>query len=108
MSTDRRQSYRLKCNLPLRYSRGGQRVCSGRTVDISETGACLVLDEAASSPTQITLELEGRVTLLARTVWAERLPDGKRLVGVTFEGMHFGQCLTVSNYLSELTARAAA
>ena len=108
MSTDRRQSYRLKCNLPLRYSRGGQRVCSGYTVDISETGACLVLDEAASSPTQITLELEGKVTLLARTVWAERLPDGKRLVGVTFEGMHFGQCVTVSNYLSELTTRAAA
>ncbi|MBX3167163.1 MAG: PilZ domain-containing protein [Candidatus Eremiobacteraeota bacterium] len=107
MSTERRQSYRLKCNLPLRYSRGGQRVCSGYTVDISETGACLVLDEAASSPAQITLELESKVTLLARTVWAERLSDGKRLVGVTFEGMHFGQRLTVTNYLSELITRVA-
>ncbi|MBN9416603.1 hypothetical protein ABS71_08415 [bacterium SCN 62-11] len=107
MSMDRRQTSRLKCRLPLRYSRGGSRVCGGYTIDISETGARLVLDEAASSPAQITLELEGRITVLARTVWAERLPDGKRLVGVTFEGMHFGQCLTVSSYLSELVARAA-
>lgn len=107
MSIDRRLSNRHKCKLPLRYSRGGPRVCSGYTVDISETGACLVLDEASSSPTQITLELEGKVTLLARTVWAERLPDGKRLVGVSFEGMHFGQCVAVANYLSDLVSRAA-
>jgi hypothetical protein len=107
MSTDRRDSSRLRCLLPLRYSRGGSKICSGYALDISETGARIVLEDAASSPAQITLELEGRVTLLAHTVWAERLPDGKRLVGVRFEGMHFGQRLAVTSYLSELITRAA-
>ena len=107
MSSERRESTRHKYTLPLRYTRGSNRVFSGRTVDLSQTGACLILDGTASSPHLLTLELGGKVTLLARTIWAERLPDGQQLVGVAFEGMNSGQRLAVADYLSELISRAA-
>ncbi|MBS2033398.1 PilZ domain-containing protein [bacterium] len=107
MSSDRRQSPRLKYSLPLRYSRGGQRVYSGHALDVSATGAKLVLDEAASSPDRLVVELGFKVCLQARTVWAERLPSGQRMVGVVFEGVHSGQLQALNDYLSELSTRAA-
>ncbi|MFN8610288.1 MAG: PilZ domain-containing protein [Vulcanimicrobiota bacterium] len=107
MSRDRRQSPRLNYTLPLRYSRGGQRVYTGHALDVSETGARLVLDEAASSPERLIVELGGKISLQARTVWAERMPGGQRLVGVVFEGLHLGQARALSSYLSELSSRAA-
>ncbi|MBT9586661.1 PilZ domain-containing protein [bacterium] len=107
MSHERREFTRLRCAVDIRYARGHQRIYSGQALDISERGARLVLDEAASSPTHLTLELEGKITLLARTVWAERMPDGSRQVGVCFEGLHFGQQVALSQYLSDLITRAA-
>ena len=107
MSEERRDSRRTRCTVGIRYTRGRTRVYSGQALDISETGARLILDEAASSPTEIALEFEGKVSVLARTVWAERLPDGKRMVGVQFEGLHFGQRVSLGEYLTELVSRAA-
>eukprot|EP01012_Entosiphon_sulcatum_P036731 TRINITY_DN46908_c0_g1_i1.p1 TRINITY_DN46908_c0_g1~~TRINITY_DN46908_c0_g1_i1.p1 ORF type:complete len:108 (+),score=18.00 TRINITY_DN46908_c0_g1_i1:327-650(+) len=107
MSSDRRRSPRHNYNLPLRYSRGGQRVYCGQTLDVSESGARLVLDDAASSPERLVVELGGRISLQARTIWAERLANGQRLVGVVFEGIDQGQQQALSNYLSELSTRAA-
>lgn len=107
MSSDRRQSPRLNYSLPLRYTRGGQRVYCGHALDVSETGARLILDEAASSPDRLVVELGGKISLQARTIWAERLPGGQRMVGVAFEGLHQAQLRALSNYLSELSTRAA-
>lgn len=107
MSDERRDSTRLRCAVDIRYARGHQRIYSGQALDISESGARLVLDEAAPSPTQLTLEFEGKISLLARTVWAERMPDGSRQVGVRFEGLHFGQQMALGQYLSDLITRAA-
>lgn len=107
MSSERRQSPRLNYNLPLRYSRGGQRVYSGQALDVSETGARLLLDEAASTPDRLVVELGFKVCLQARAVWGERMPNGQRLVGVVFEGMHQAQRSALNAYLSELSSRAA-
>lgn len=104
--SERRGSLRVRCSVAIRYARGGH-VAGGKALDISESGARLVLDDAASSPRELTVEFEGRIQLLASTIWAERLPNGQRLVGVCFEGLHFGQELELADYLSELVLRAA-
>lgn len=105
--SERRSSHRVRCSVQILYSRGSGRIAGGKALDISETGARLVLAEAASSPTELTVEFEGRLQLLARAVWAERLPNGEQLVGVCFQGVHFGQELELADYLSELVLRAA-
>lgn len=104
---ERRESTRQRCQVGIRYARGSARIFTGQAVDISETGAQLRLTDASSCPTELTLEFEGKLSVLARTVWDERLPDGERLVGVRFEGLHFGQQVALGEYLSELVLRAA-
>jgi hypothetical protein len=107
MSEERREAHRHDCQVPIRYVRGGQRILEGKALDISATGARLLLPEAASSPQNLTLELDGQLALLAKTVWSERLPSGSRMVGVTFQGLSYGQRAVLENYLSSLSRLAA-
>lgn len=107
MSHERRDAHRYDCAVKIRYARGGRTIYGGQALDISRTGARLVLDDAASSPGELTIEFEGKVSVLARTVWAERLPGGERMVGVVFEGLPYGQQEYLANYLWELNSRAA-
>jgi len=107
MIPDRRESIRLKRRCLVAYSRGHGSVNQGQTLDISETGARLLLDQAHSSPTSLALEFEGRLSLLARTVWCERESDGRRMVGVRFEGMDLGRRSALSCYLNDLVSRAS-
>lgn len=107
MSAERRESQRYGCAVGVRYTRGGPRVHSGQALDISRTGARLVLEGSASSPRELTLEIDGHLSVLARTVWAQRLPDGRREVGVVFEGLPFGQQEYLANYLWQLQSKAA-
>ena len=107
VNQDRREAYRVDCQIPIRYVRGGQRILSGQALDISATGARLLLPEAASSPQNLTLEIDGQMAMLAKTVWSERLPGGSRMVGVTFQGLSFGQQEILEGYLSSLSRLAA-
>lgn len=87
--------------LPIRYVRDGARVQSGEALDISASGARLVLDAPAE---ELTVEFEGQLSVLARTVWQQELPDGKRLVGVVFEGVHWGLRRALDDYVDRLAA----
>lgn len=106
MSEDRRQSRRHDCQISVRYARSRQCVRSGIALDLSLSGARLKLPDA-STPTFLTLELGGTVEVLARAVWAERLPGGEQLVGVVFEGSQMGLHKGIRDLLWSTTGRAA-
>lgn len=103
---DQRRAPRLHRVLEIRYVQPGGIIQSGQAVNISQTGAGLVLDQNVEAD-ELTLEFEGRLALLARTVWQQPLGDGRKAVGVIFEGFHWGQKVALDNYLYELEHQAA-
>lgn len=103
---NRRGAPRLSHAVDIRYVRQGGSIQAGRAINISQTGARLMLDEGSECP-ELTIEFEGKVALLARKVWEHRLPGGKQVVGVVFEGFHWGQRVALDDYLFDLERRAA-
>jgi hypothetical protein len=99
--SNRRSSPRVSRMLPIRYVGQGASVQSGEAVDISASGARLLLDAPAD---ELTVEFEGQLAVLARTVWQQELPDGKQLVGVVFEGLHWGLRRALDDYVDRLAA----
>ena len=105
--SNRRSSPRINRVMSVRYVRPGEHVRPAQALNISSSGARLVLPEDDSGEPELTVEFEGQVALLARRVWEEPLPGGQRLVGVRFEGFHFGQRVALDNFLDEMEFRAA-
>lgn len=103
---NRRGAPRLSRELDIRYVGLGGSIQAGRALNISQTGARLMLDEGEECP-ELTVEFEGKVALLARKVWEKRLPGGKQMVGIVFEGFHWGQKVALDDYLLDLERRAA-
>lgn len=103
---NRRGAPRLSYAVDIKYVRQGGSIQSGRAINVSQTGARLMLDEGSECP-ELTVEFEGKVALLARQVWEHRLPGGKKVVGVIFEGFHWGQRVALDDYLFDLERSAA-
>jgi cellulose synthase (UDP-forming) len=85
-----RQSHRLGRKLPACLI-SGETVMSGRTLDISETGAQLILQDWPNLPDLVDMEIQGdsvaRVHLNARVVRVAPRNDQEVAVTVTFEHM---------------------
>lgn len=103
---NRRGAPRVSCQLDVRYVRQGGHVHRGSALNISQTGARLVVDQD-SDVRELTIEFEGKLAVLARTVWEQPLPGGKQLVGVMFEGLHWGQRVALDDYVLDVETRAA-
>ena len=104
-ASNRRQSPRICREVNIRYICSGGQVRQGKALNISQSGARLRLPDAQVS--HLTVEFEGRVAVLARSVWEMESVDGQHEVGVEFEGFHWSQKVVLENYLSELESRAA-
>ena len=103
---NRRGAPRLARTLDVRYVHVGGCIQSARAINISQTGARLMLEGSAVG-TELTVEFEGKLAVLARAVWQQMLPGGKQMVGIVFEGIHWGQRLALDDYLFDLERRAA-
>lgn len=104
---NRRQAHRVRQTVSIRYLHQGGKVHEGSALDISQSGARLILDEQDVASPELTIEFEGKLAVLARPVWEERLAGRKRVVGVVFEGFHWGQKIALETYLLDLQSRAA-
>ena len=104
--SNRRGAPRLSRNLDIRYVQPGGGVQAGQAVNISQSGARLILEEGADN-NELTVEFEGKIALLARTVWRQPLNNGRQIVGVVFEGFHWSQKVALDNYLFHLESQAA-
>jgi hypothetical protein len=106
--SNRRGAPRLSRILDIRYVRQGRSegVLVGQAVNISQTGARLILEDAADN-CELTVEFEGKIAVLARTVWRQPLSGGRQIVGVVFEGFHWSQRVALDNYLYKLEQQAA-
>lgn len=104
--SNRRGAPRLSRNLDIRYVRQGEGVQAGRAINISQSGARLILEDGVEAP-ELTVEFEGKIAVLARTVWRQPLTGGRQIVGVVFEGFHWGQKVALDNYLFRLENQAA-
>lgn len=103
---NRRRARRVNRQIDIRYVTNGDGVRSSVALNVSATGARLIL-EGADVPrdTEMTLQLADRVDVLARTVWQTPLPGGKRVVaGVTFEAVNATQKLALADLLRSLEA----
>lgn len=104
--SNRRGAPRLSRTLDIRYVRQGETVQVGQAVNISQSGARLILDDAMEDP-ELTVEFEGKIAVLARAVWRKPTTDGRQVVGVVFEGFHWSQRVAIDNYLFHLENLAA-
>ncbi len=104
--SNRRGAPRLSRTLDIRYIRPGDGVRAGQAVNISQSGARLILEDGAEDA-ELTIEFEGKLAMLARTVWRQPLTGGGQIVGVVFEGFHWGQKVALDNYLYQLESQAA-
>ena len=103
---NRRSAYRVSRPLDIRYVRPGGTIQSGRAINISQTGARIMVEAGGECP-ELTVEFEGKIALLARTVWRQKLPGGKQVVGVVFEGFHWSQRVALDDYILDVERRAA-
>lgn len=104
--SNRRGAPRLSRTLDIRYVHPGDGVRAGQAVNISQSGARLILEDGADKA-ELTVEFEGKIAVLARTVWRQPLTGGRQIVGVVFEGFHWAQKVALDNYLFELESQAA-
>lgn len=104
--SNRRGAPRLSRTLDIRYVGQGSGVQAGQAINISQSGARLILDESVETP-ELTVEFEGKIAVLARTVWRQPLTGGRQIVGVVFEGFHWSQKVALDNYLFQLESQAA-
>ena len=104
--SNRRGAPRVSRVLDIRYVRQGENVRAGQAVNISQSGARLILEDGVD-PAELTVEFEGKIAVLARTVWRQPLAEGRQIVGVVFEGFHWGQRVALDNYIFDLEKQAA-
>ena len=104
--SNRRGAPRVSRILDTRYVRQGKKAPAAQAVNISQSGARLILEDGVD-PAELTVEFEGKIAVLARTVWRQPLTEGRQIVGVVFEGFHWGQRVALDNYIFDLEKQAA-
>lgn len=104
---NRRRARRINHQIDVRYLFSGQSVCQSVALNLSATGARLLLG-ASGGETEMTLKLADRVDVVARTVWEIPLTGGKRIAGVAFEGVSHHQKVALAELLQDLSQRVAA
>lgn len=87
MLENRRRAKRFAANLPVQCARLDGQQLSGTTINVSQTGARIVLrgnDHSLSSFYKVRIDND--VELTARTVWQYPMANGQcRIVGLEFE-----------------------
>jgi hypothetical protein len=104
---NRRRARRVNQQIDIRYVFSGQAVCSSVALNLSSTGARLLLNQAPAGETELTLQLADKVDVLARTVWEIPLAGGKRIAGVAFEGVSPSQRVALDSLLQDMLQVAA-
>lgn len=103
---NRRRARRVNKEVGVRYLFSQQEVQSSVALNLSTTGARLLLNHTHGGETELTLQLADRVDVLARTVWEVPLAGGKRIAGVTFEHVSREQQAALESLLSDLQRAA--
>ena len=104
---NRRRARRVNQQIGVRYLFSGRSVRSSVALNVSATGARLLLDEAPPGETEMTLQLDQKVDVVARTVWETPLGGGKRIAGVAFEALSPLQKSALEQLLQEMVQKAA-
>ena len=105
---NRRRAHRVNRQLDIRYRVAGEPVNQSVALNLSQTGARIVLrgSNANTFGPQMTLEIDRQVDLLARTVWEHAMPGGQcRIAGVVFESVGPLQKAALTRLLENLEAR---
>lgn len=104
---NRRRARRVNQQIDVRYVFSGQSVRSSVALNVSATGARLLLNPSPAGETEMTLQLADKVDVLARTVWEIPLAGGKRIAGVAFESVSPDQKAALESLLEDMVAVAA-
>ena len=105
---NRRRAHRVNRQVDVRYRVAGEPVSQSVALNLSQTGARIVLRGANANAfgPQMTLEIDRQVDLLARTVWEHAMPGGQcRIAGVVFESVGPLQKAALANLLQKLEPR---
>lgn len=103
---NRRRAPRVNKEVGVRYLFSQQEVQTSVALNLSATGARILLNHTPRGETELTLQLAERVDILARTVWEVPLAGGKRIAGVAFEHISREQQAALESLLSDLQRAA--
>ena len=99
---NRRCAERVAGSIAVQYCTERGEVGAAQTINLSSTGARMVVAESRLREGEFTLQL-GAVQVLARQVWETPLPRGRsRVVGVRFSSVSPSQRLALQRLLGEL------
>lgn len=102
LDTDnRRRAPRINRQFAVQCVDDQERVERGSALNVSATGARLVLKRPCSG--EFTLQLDDQTQVLARAVWTQQL-SGYAVVGVEFDLSVADQRRSVAGFLSRLAA----
>ena len=102
LETDnRRRAPRINRQFPVQLMDEQERMERGSAVNVSATGARLVVRRPCAG--EFTLQLDDHTQVLARTVWSQQMP-GYAVVGVEFDVSAAEQRRSVASFLSRLAA----
>ena len=101
---NRRYAPRINRQVDVRYRMHGGGVEDSVALNISRTGARIVLRGVAKAfHNEMTLQIDRQVDVLARSVWEQPMPGGHcRIAGVTFEAVGPLQQAAIDRLLSSL------
>lgn len=101
---NRRRARRVNRTVPIRYVGCGGGVQSSVALNVSLTGARVIL-RGRDGPQELTLKLDTGPDVLARTVWEQPVGNGHcRIAGVVFESVGPGQQAALQRFLEQLEA----
>ncbi len=100
---NRRVAYRFAANVPLECSYSDGTSSSGTSINLSRTGARVVLRGAQLESTgDVTLKLGSGLELTAHRVWEQDLAYGSsRVVGLSFNTPSLQQQAKLNRFLSD-------
>lgn len=107
---ERRAAPRLKRHLPLRFRSGGLRWHEGQSINVSATGARVVLtspvDLGQAFQVRLALAPDVEPLLRARAVWKQDLAGGRAwIVGIEFEPTWAEDARSMGHWLDREIAR---
>jgi c-di-GMP-binding flagellar brake protein YcgR len=84
---NRRRATRVNRQLEVSYCVPDAAPARGLALNVSQSGARVLLRGDGSHSREMTLRFDGNVTLLARTVWERPINANCRIAGVRFEAV---------------------